>query len=554
MPVIEHFLRRMRLQEFLDACIGQGRAQMAGSASLLTLVRNILVGREPIYGIQEWADQYEPRQLGLSAGEVDRLNDDRVGRALDSLFDAGYASLVLAVTRHVLKEFDLKLDQLHNDSTTLTFMGAYRGAFRGRTKRGKETLAIVFGKNKDHRPDLKQLLLVLTVSEDGGVPVHFTVLDGNTTDDQTHRQTWDFLFGLRGSPDFIYVADCKLASKDNMQYITARGGTFVTVLPRSRAEDDAFRARVDRGVLERIQWNEIHRKVEKIAGGGEKIVDIVSVEAKEVQTAEGYRLFWYLSTLKKSLDSEARAHGIQRALEAFAELRERLQSPKTRLRERDKVQQEIDKMLAAHEEARFVSFMIWQRLEEKFRQESPGRPGKNTRYVRQVRKRFELSYEIDEPAVKIAAAHDGIFPLITNHREFTAHQVYLTYKKQPIIEKRYAQLKSGLEVAPVWLKEVARIEALACVYYLAMLAQALIERELRQGMVREGLEFLLLYPEARKAKAPCTGRILALFDNIQKHVLTEPEGAGHTFRTRLSPAQKEVLRLLRIPPKLYEKS
>ena len=84
------------------------------------------------------------------------------------------------------------------------------------------------------------MLFILTVSEDGGVPIYFTSASGNTSDDTTHRATWDLLCQLAGRSDFLYVADCKLASSENMNYI-ARKGRFITVLPRSHKEDKQFR-------------------------------------------------------------------------------------------------------------------------------------------------------------------------------------------------------------------------------------------------------------------------------------------------------------------------
>ena len=111
--------------------------------------------------------------LGLTPQEIGRLNDDGVGRALDRLFQADVPSLVLAVATHVVKEFNVSLNELHNDSTTLTVYGAYTRADGQQRVFGRPTLAITFGHNKDHRPDLKQLLFILTVTSDGGVPLHF---------------------------------------------------------------------------------------------------------------------------------------------------------------------------------------------------------------------------------------------------------------------------------------------------------------------------------------------------------------------------------------------
>jgi hypothetical protein len=102
--------------------------------------------------------------LGLGPDDTAALNDDRVGRMLDRLFDADRASLITTTVVRAIREFDLDVAQLHNDSTTVTLTGAYPEA-DGYTRGGKATAAIRHGHNKDFRPDLKQLLMILT-----GVP------------------------------------------------------------------------------------------------------------------------------------------------------------------------------------------------------------------------------------------------------------------------------------------------------------------------------------------------------------------------------------------------
>ena len=102
------------------------------------------------------------------------------------LFDADFPALLMDITRHVVREFDLDLSELHNDSTTVRFFGDYDGCEQPQPRRGKITAAIRHGHSKDHRPDLKQLLYILTLTDDGGVPVYFTTDDGDKNDDQTH--------------------------------------------------------------------------------------------------------------------------------------------------------------------------------------------------------------------------------------------------------------------------------------------------------------------------------------------------------------------------------
>ena len=99
------------------------------------------------------------------------------------------------------------------------------------------------------------------------------------------------------------------------------------------------------------------------------------------------------------------------------------------------------------------------------------------------------------------ARSDGIFPLVTNVADFNELELLQAYKRQPVIEKRFSQLKTDFEVAPVYLKAVHRIQALLCVYFFVLLLEALLERQLRQAMRSEKIEELPMYPEGALALA-----------------------------------------------------
>ena len=122
-------------------------------------------------------------------------------------------------------------------------------------------------------------------------------------------------------------------------------------------------------------------------------------------------------------------------------------------------------------------------------------------------------------AALIEAEHDdGVFPLLTNDRTFDAEQVLRAYKRQPLIEKRFSQFKTDFAVAPVYLKNVARIQGLLTIYFLVLLTQTLLERELRRAMARANVPSLPMYPEGR----PARGRRRAGSWNcsrVQRHVV-----------------------------------
>jgi len=85
LPIVNHILRRMRLPEILREFLppSDARTELPAYRTLLVLLRNILVAREPIYGLGQWASRFAPDVLDLYPDEVELLNDDRAGRALE---------------------------------------------------------------------------------------------------------------------------------------------------------------------------------------------------------------------------------------------------------------------------------------------------------------------------------------------------------------------------------------------------------------------------------------------------------------------------------------
>jgi transposase len=546
LPILDHILRRLRLQEILRDYLPREdrRSRIATATGLLVLVKNLLVSREPLYGVGQWAARHVPELLGLTPAQLPALNDDRVGRCLDRLFDADIPSLTLAVVTHAVREFGVALDELHNDSTTITFHGDYEDADRERTLRGRLRLAVTWGHNKDHRPDLKQLLYILTVTRDGAVPVQFRVESGNATDDRSHRATWELLCRLTGRRDFLYVADCKLATAENMAHLHQHGGRFLSVLPRTRAEDAAFRVAMLDG---KARWRHVH---DKLDDDGD-VVDRFSVHEPEMTSGEGYRLVWYHSVRKAELDALARHHRIERTSGRLAELRQKLASPRTRYRERAKVAQAVEAILRDGGAEGWITVAIEERTTERYRQERRGRPGADTRYVKREHTRFDLTYRINHDRLVEEARCDGIFPLITNVVALSERDLLLAYKQQPRIETRFAQLKTDFAVAPVYLKETSRIQALLCVYFFALLVESLLERELRRAMDGAGIESLPLYPEGRACRRPTARRVIDVFEDVHRHELTEGKRPAVVFSTELTRLHRKVLRLLGMP-KAYD--
>ena len=541
LPIVRHFMDRIGLDELLELHVppkSLGRQpKILPAKALSIMISNVILSREPLYGVTEWACAFPPELFDSDPSTAPCLNDDRIGRALERLYELEPSSLMTAVVTKVVREFDVDLEQIHNDSTTVTFSGAYAGQ-EDREDRKRPPL-ITFGHNKDHRPDLKQLVYSLTISADGAVPVHYKTYDGNTSDDRTHIDTWQTVRKIRGDANFMYVADSKLCSRGNMRFIEEQGGRFLTVVPRTRKEHIDFRAYIQDHL---VPWKEVFRK--EVSPNPDKPDQVYEAVELSMTAAEGFRLIWYRSSVKVALDEKHRLGKIMKARDRLETIASRMGAHA--LRTVGSARKAADAILEKNSASRWLNVSFTAQPTYQTKQVSPGRPGPDTEY-RRVRTADYIIFHIEEnvDAIQADARCDGIFAMMTNDRDSTPKELLAIYKFQPFLEKRNEQLKSVLAVAPVFLKKPERVAGLLFVYFLAVLIYALIERETRLAMKKAGLSELPLYPEGRACRAPTTDTVMRAIDDHRRHHLVDSDGKRlKTFHDPVSQVGKKVLKLL----------
>ncbi len=160
---------------------------------------------------------------------------------------------------------------------------------------------------------------------------------------------------------------------------------------------------------------------------------------------------------------------------------------------------------------------------------SKGRPGKNTRYENRERTIYTLSWRRQSSELKNEARVDGLFPLLSTDMSLSAKSVLQAYKYQPRIEKRFSQFKSIHNAAPLLFKKVHRVEANLFLFFIALVIQSLIEREVRNRMDDEGQTSLAIYPEDRDSTRPTTSKIFDRFERLSTYSIADGCGshAGH---------------------------
>ena len=156
---------------------------------------------------------------------AENLNDDCLGRALDKIDAYGVTKLYSEISFEIAREQNLLSQRMHMDTTSFSLCGRYDVD----VSEGAPTPT--YGYSKDHRPDLKQVMMSLIQNGEANIPIWMEPLDGNTNDTTSFHKTAhrvkSFISKLKDAPEGIcFVVDAafyvpeKLAELDSVYWIT----------------------------------------------------------------------------------------------------------------------------------------------------------------------------------------------------------------------------------------------------------------------------------------------------------------------------------------------
>jgi transposase len=417
---------------------------------------------------------------------ADKLNDDRLGRALDQFFLHRH-SILASVTAQALHLTDLSLERLHFDTTHLLFHGTYedsqpRPPTRLADLKGNEHLpAAHICHGYLSRQRMIQVGVSAVVDEMGAVPVFNQPLDGSCTGQPGIRQQFELLqqhlpladhllmVSDRGTFSAAYVKDLKRhgyhvlcsvamddflsvydAYADDLQWQTA---SFLSIEQRRRRQANSalphehYRLAVHEHVLS-----------ERITG------DLIPC-----------RLIFVYSTVREKGVRERRQKNIakiQSGLEAIAAKLERgsvRSTPET-------VSKEVLRLFGRRGAARYFRWQILTLSAEERAALPPPSPGRR-------RPLYRLVYSFDADAAQADERYDGLSILLTTAPlTRSADELFTIFKQQNFIELLHHQWKTPLAVRPVFLKSPQRVEALVCLLQLALQAYQVLERRYRQTL------------------------------------------------------------------------
>ena len=385
--------------------------------------------------------------------EAEMFNRFKLGRTLDEAYTYGCDRLFQELALAVCAQEGIDLRFNHLDTTSFSLSGEYV------PDSDEHAITITHGYSKDHRPDLKQAVLELMVSQDGGVPCVSQSWDGNTSDIQIFQERAQALmhaFTNTPSPRYL-VADAKLYHADNASSLQRIG--FITRIPNTLGV-------VSQVIMQALGWdtwqpvddNTRYQPLELCHYGmAQRWLVVYSQAACERAAA----------TVKKAMQREDEA--IKQAL--FHLQAQRFPTPEA-----------AQDALAAVAKRWMYHRVESYHLSEHKHYAGRGRPTPHTP-LKAIEWQIQAQVRSDDETIEHHQQVKACFVLGTNidASELSHAEVIAAYKGQSHVEGGFRFLKDPLFfVSSLFVKKPNRIEGLLMVMTLALLVYSVAQRRLRK--------------------------------------------------------------------------
>lgn len=443
------------------------------------------------------------------------LNDDSLGRALDILYERGVTEVFALVASHALFVYGIDSRFYHLDSTSFSVTGEYTAP-----SDDPQAVVITHGYSKDHRPDLKQVVVSLICTYQSSIPVWLEVLSGNSSDKTSFPHTIEmYMEQMTLSETPYFIADSALYSAENLAKLSQV--YWISRVPETIKVVEEWYAQLDK-----VQ-------MQPSAQAGYYFKEIAS-------DYSGIPQRWLVVFSEAAYNREIATFQTQ-----LEKQREQAEKQLWHLANLQFVSQEDAHQAVAKEVTTWRYHRVDYQLEEVPHYQKPGRPA-STAVPDRIGYRLVGCVVEDKDAIEKAVQRKGKFILATNQldsKALPAETLLAAYKGQASsVERGFRFLKDPLFFASsLFLDKPERIMALTMVMGLALLVYALAEHKLRTELLRTGqtVPNQVGKPTAR----PTMRWVFQLFEGIDL-LLVATETDEKRVVLNLKPIHHQILKLL----------
>lgn len=549
-PLLLAQLERMEVAPLLDEHFpthGNWHGLSLGAVTSVWMTFILSEANHRLNQVEPWAAQ---RLITLTAGVGQPVraldfSDDRLAAVLDYLSDdPQWEAFEQALNTQTLRVYDLQPQRVRIDSTTAKSYGMVSPAG-----------LLQLGHSKDHRPDLPQVKINLSVLDPLGLPLTTTVVSGECADDPLYLPEIQRVQASLGRRGVTYVGDCKMAAVQTRATIAASGDYYLCPLAStqlSAVELTAVLAPVWRGEQ---PLHSIYRLADQPRPQRQRIAEGYEYAAELTAQVEGQSVQWterrlVVRSLKWAVTQErAVRQRLATAQQEIATLTVRRQGKK-RFTQAADLQAAAEQLVATHRVAGLVSVSVATQTTERPRRGYGTRPASV-----QVEPTLTVTTEVNDAALTTTLRSLGWRVYATNQPawQLSLTQAVLAYRAEYLVEHGFGRLKGKpLALTPLYLDSDERVTGLIRLLTIGLRVLTLLEFGARRQLQEEGQKLAGLYAgnPTRATARPTTELMLRAFEGLTLTRLRAGDGE-HVHLTPLTPVQQRILELLDLSPTIY---
>ncbi|MDJ0843883.1 MAG: IS1634 family transposase [Crocosphaera sp.] len=448
------------IEEMINEMVGSDSRELVTSGQVVKgiILNGLGFTSQPLYLFPKFFEDKATEYLLGDGIKAEYLNDDKIGRVMDKLYEKGLSSVFLMIALSVVQNYQLLTNFSHLDSSSFSVQGKYLINNLISSKQEEEKseepapITITKGYSRDHRPDLKQFIVDLIVSGDGGIPLFLRVADGNEQDKVVFGE---IAVEYKSMIDFetMIVADSALYTAKNLQLMSSIKWLSRVPLSLGKAKE----------LVNNVLEKELTQSSIKGYSWKEELITYADIKPR-----------WLLVESQKRKESDLK------------KLSERIEKEKEKADKEIKslMKDKFNSMSAAMEVAnRFSKSLKYHQLTNIQVQKIEV---KNKKKQIEIKYKLTTSLEINQDKVDEKKRRAGRFILATNELKESAlssDDILIKYKEQQSAERGFGFLKDPLFFADsVFLKSPKRVETMAMLMGLCLLVYSLGQRELRRRL------------------------------------------------------------------------
>lgn len=548
LALIQPLLAELGVVEIIDQHLPPDpQLEFSHGKVLAALLAARLQHPRALVNIAEWAEK--------SGGEIlfgipaDKLNDDRLGRALDAFFEQRH-SILAGITHRALQFTGLDLHRLHFDTTHLVFHGAYDSSHaRPATSCDSVTGRLLDFPGDEQLPaahiskgyltDRRMIQACMTsvVDEVGALPVFMHAVDGNRTGHVAGKENYELLLRHLSLPsDVLLISDRGTCSTEHLALLHRNQHQALCSV-----QWKDYRTLYDENES-CLQWDQAsylseeqqrRRKGESSLPHDHYDLAVLKRSITDPRTGECIptRVIFVHSTSAAREEQKRRRENIAKirvGLDKIA-IRASCGNPNVTY---ETLSRQVHKLLGARAAAKYFRWQLVPLTDAELAAftERPRRPYR--------RPTHRLEYSCDESAIAADERHDGISALVTTASLLhSADALFSMFKEQNYLERSHALLKGPIAVTPVFLKSPERVESLLCLLQLALQATQVLERQYRRHVADDA---------PRQERRMTATKIFERFSTYSLHDTQSRQGRC-IGATHLTGEQRRTFTLLRLP-------